>query len=62
MGNGDAPPAEKHNPAPGSKAVIDGIPSVWIPGFGWIEDNGGEYVGIVAEDMYEDGHKIGIMD
>lgn len=62
MGADNAQPSEKHNPAPGSKAVIDGKPSVWIPGFGWIEDNGGGNVGTVAEDMYENGHKIGIMD
>jgi len=62
MGADNAQPSEKHNPAPGSKAVIDGKPSVWIPGFGWIEDNGGGNVGTIAEDMYENGHKIGIMD
>lgn len=43
---------------PGDRTVIDGEPHVWIPGFGWILDEGG---GIVAEDMYENGHKIGIM-
>ncbi|MCR4441095.1 MAG: hypothetical protein QHH10_02505 [Peptococcaceae bacterium] len=62
MGEDDTLPSEKFTPAPGSKAVIDGKPSVWIPGFGWIEDNGGGNVGTVAEDMYENGHKIGIMD
>ena len=62
MGEDDTPPSEKSTPAPGTKAVIDGKPSVWIPGFGWIEDNGGGNVGTVAEDMYENGHKIGIMD
>lgn len=62
MGEDDTPPSEKSTPAPGSKAVIDGKPSVWIPGFGWIEDNGGGNAGTVAEDMYENGHKIGIMD
>ncbi|MCL5059041.1 MAG: hypothetical protein M1130_13870 [Actinobacteria bacterium] len=62
MGADNTQPSEKHNPAPGSKAVIDGKPSIWIPGFGWIEDNGGGNVGIVAEDMYENGNKIGIMD
>ena len=36
MGADDTPPSEKSTPAPGSKAVIDGKPSVWIPGFGWI--------------------------
>jgi hypothetical protein len=46
----------------GTTAVIDGNRCMWIPGFGWIEDNGGGNVGTVAEDMYENGHKIGIMD
>lgn len=62
MGADNTQPSEKHNTAPGSKAVIDGKPSVWIPGFGWIEDNGGGNVGTVAEDMYENGNKIGSMD
>ena len=62
MGADDTSPSEKSTPAPGSKTVIDGKPYVWIPGFGWIEDNGGGNVGTVAEDMYENGNKIGIMD
>lgn len=62
MGADNAQPSEKYNPAPGAKAVIDGKPSVWIPGFGWIEDNGGGNIGTVAEDMYENGNKIGSMD
>ena len=87
-------------PKPGDRAVIDGKPHIWIPGFGWIVDEGGSSVGTtvgnlgdeltgnkvgqmsgatvssdgdinkqvgimgggtVAEDMYENGHKIGIM-
>lgn len=85
-------------PKSGDRTVIDGKPHVWIPGFGWIVDEGvnigttvgtpgdeltGNKVGImggtvgsngdiykqvgimgggtVAEDMYENGHKIGIM-
>ena len=62
MGADNTQPSEKHNPASGAKAVIDGKPSVWIPGFGWIEDNGGGNVGTVAEDMYENGNKIGSMN
>lgn len=85
-------------PKTGDKAIIDGEPHIWIPGFGWIKDEGGgshgtmvgnpgdeltdnrvgimgggtvgsngdinKQVGIigggtVAEDMYENGHKIG---
>ena len=61
MGADNTQPSEKYNPAPGSKAVIKGKPSIWIPGFGWIEDNGGGNVGTVAEDMYENGSKIGNM-
>lgn len=58
MGGDNTPSSEKHNPAPGSKAVINGKPSIWIPGFGWIEDNNAPNVGTVAEDMYENGYKI----
>lgn len=62
MGSDNTQPSEKHNPAPGSKAVINGKPSVWVPAFGWIEENGSGNVGTVAEDMYENGNKIGSMD
>ena len=62
MGADNTQPSERHNPAPGSKAVVNGKPSVWVPGFGWIEDNGGGNVGTVAEDMCENGNKIGSMD
>ena len=34
---------------------------VWVPGFGWV-DNSGDNVGSKAEDMYENGNKIGNMD
>lgn len=89
-----------NEPKSGDKTVIDETPHVWIPGFGWIKDEGGgsggttvgnlgdeltgnkvgqmgsatvgsngdinKQVGImgggnVAKDMYENGHKIGIM-
>lgn len=87
-------------PKPGDRTTIDGKLHVWIPGFGWVVDEGGGSVGTmvgnpgdqltgnkvgtmggamvgsggdinkmvgimgggtVAEDMYESGHKIGIM-
>ena len=35
---------------------------IYIPGFGWVQNNGGGGSGTVAEDMYENGNKIGIMD
>lgn len=49
-------------PKSGEITVIDGNRCMWVPGFGWIEDNGRGNVGIVAEDMYENGNKIGSMD
>ena len=33
---------------------------VYVPGFGWIESQGANHVEY-AEDMYENGNKIGIM-
>ena len=33
---------------------------VYVPGFGWVESQGSNHVEY-AEDMYENGNKIGIM-
>lgn len=60
MGSGDASSANT-DPAPGTKKYIDGRLHVWVPGFGWIEHGGKPSAGTVAEDMYENGHKIGSM-
>ena len=35
---------------------------IYIPGFGWVENQGGGGSGTTAGDMYENGNKIGIMD
>jgi len=35
---------------------------IYVPGFGWIEDNGGGGSGTTADDMYENGNKIGNMN
>lgn len=35
---------------------------IYVDGFGWIPNEGGGGQGIYAEDMYENGNKIGIMD
>jgi hypothetical protein len=40
----------------------EGVIDLTFSRFAWIEDNSGGNVGTVAEDMYENGHKIGIMD
>jgi len=58
MGAGDAP-ASNSDPAPDTKKYIDGKLHVWVPGFGWIEYSGKPSIGIIAEDMYKNGHKIG---
>jgi len=34
---------------------------IWVPGFGWVDDSG-DNVGTSADDMYENGNKIGNMD
>jgi len=47
-------------PAPGERSVAGGKAQVWVPGFGWVEDGGGN-VCTYAEDLYENGNKIGNM-
>lgn len=49
--NSDTP---KHGDIQGDKIYFDG--------FGWVDYNGGETIGIPAHDIYENGNKIGIMD
>ena len=46
--------APKHGDIQGDKIYLDG--------FGWVDYNGGETVVIQADDIYENGNKIGIMD
>jgi cytoskeletal protein RodZ len=35
---------------------------IYVPGFGWVTDNGGGGSGSTASDMYENGNKVGQMD
>ena len=35
---------------------------IYIPGFGWVDNQGGGSSGTSAGDMYENGNKIGSMD
>ena len=54
------PPAEEPKPdEPQGGSQKDG--KIYVPGFGWIEDNGGGGSGTTADDMYENGNKIGDM-
>ena len=52
-------PLQEPEPAPASP---DSAPDnmVYVPGFGWLESQGPNHVEY-AEDMYENGNKIGIM-
>ncbi len=53
-------PQSAVTPAPGERSVADDKAQVWVPGFGWVEDGGGN-VYTYAADMYENGNKIGSM-
>lgn len=56
---------ESPTPAP-ADLIIEPEPATapdnctWVPGFGYVE-NGGSNICYYAEDMYENGNKIGIM-
>lgn len=55
----DATPQQEPEPAPASpNSAPDNM--VYVPGFGWIESQGPNHAEY-AEDMYENGNKIGIM-
>lgn len=69
--NPDTPPAYEEEPKDeGGEQPENGTPShgdtkdgmIYIDGFGWIPNEGGGGSGTVADDMYENGNKIGIMD
>lgn len=53
----EEPPKKKEEPKGGD--IKNG--KVFVPGFGWIDDIG-EGEGSKAEDMYENGNKVGTMD
>lgn len=54
---------EETKPQPdGPQAGDTNGSQIYIPGFGWTENQGGGGSGISAGDMYENGNKIGAMD
>lgn len=55
-------PAETESTAGTPQAGDTSGSQIYVPGFGWVENHGGGGSGTVAEDMYENGNKIGIMD
>lgn len=54
----NATPQQEPEPAPTPNSVSDNM--VYVLGFGWIESQGPNHMEY-AEDMYENGNKIGIM-
>ena len=54
----DAEPRQEPEPAPAPDGAPDNM--VYVPGFGWIESQGPNHAEY-AEDMYENGNKIGSM-
>lgn len=68
--NPDTPPTYEEPKDESREQPENGTPShgdtkdgmIYIDGFGWIPNEGGGGSGTVANDMYENGNKIGIMD
>lgn len=54
----DVTPPQEPEPTPAPDSEPDNM--VYVPGFGWIESQGPNHAEY-AEDMYENGNKIGIM-
>lgn len=62
----DTPP--EYEEPEGTKPLVDDTPKtgdtkdgmIYIEGFGWVVDNGGGGSGTVADDMYENGNKVGM--
>lgn len=54
----EEPPIKKEMPQAGDTSNVQ----IYIPGFGWVENQGGGAFGSTAGDMYENGNKIGKMD
>lgn len=54
------PPAPAE-PKMGDTRTVDGEKQVYFLGFGWIDDNDTPNEGYYAEDMYENGNKVGSM-
>ena len=48
-------------PKSGDRTVIDGKPHIWIPGFGWIVDEGGGSIGTMVDGKGDINKIVGIM-
>lgn len=54
-------PSATPAPEPITSSPVQEGDMVYVPGFGWLESQG-EGTVIYAENMYENGNKVGIMD
>lgn len=48
-------------PKPGTIAIVDGERCIWIPGFGWVKDEGGGSIGIPVDDEGDINKQIGVI-
>lgn len=68
LNSGEVPTGDAAAPTPVPAAAptaptTGGSPDqIYVPGFGWVDDGGGGGTAIPADDMYENGNKVGIMD
>ena len=53
--------SQSTTPKMGDTRVVDGQKQCYFLGFGWIDDNDEPNECIYAEDMYENGNKVGTM-
>jgi len=60
--NSDVAPVTVANETPTTPTNGGTAGQVYVPGFGWVEDEGGGGTAIPVEDMYENGNKVGTMD
>lgn len=48
-------------PKPGTIAIVDGERCMWIPGFGWVKDEGGGSIGIPVDGKGDIDKQVGVM-
>lgn len=48
-------------PKPGTIAVIEGVESMWVPGFGWVKDESGGSICTIADGEGDINKQVGIM-
>lgn len=49
------------DPKPGTIAIVDDERCMWIPGFGWVKDEGGGIIGISVDGKGDINKQVGVM-